>query len=533
MKREETQTGEERTVETTSPISKETRDGEDASFEGAGQVGRNRENDRFAAAPGRFRVVSASGAFSVGVANDLERDARRRELGVCVETEERTLKNASRRPAFEAKKSGDAEKNVDDESLGDKKGAVDKKNLVDKENLTDKENSVEKKDSVGWVKLKDSVKKTSDSARKEDAAKSGERSKEDGWEKKTDSDQKRAGEESCDAEFDDENAFFASFSTSAETRRAANSFDAAFAGGLRSIFDAEADEGDDAEEESAENGEESEDDDASDAERFQRDFERERRESLDGVLLQNDADFLREAGEKYERPRVSDADFERKSASRFGVDGLASAQNVGVGRQNGGDGENSEGGGGGLASETTVARRVPIGPASILEAMLFVGDRENRPLTLARATELMRNVSETEAIEALADLNERYWRDGAPYRIVRDGDGFRMALRSEFDALATRMVGGKTKEFKLTQTMIDVLALIAYRQPISLDEILETRNNATGALAQLVKRELVAQEKRVVDKKKVAFYSTTPRFLRLFNLESLDDLPIVGDVDYR
>ncbi|MBQ8286181.1 MAG: SMC-Scp complex subunit ScpB [Thermoguttaceae bacterium] len=242
---------------------------------------------------------------------------------------------------------------------------------------------------------------------------------------------------------------------------------------------------------------------------------------------------MREAGGKYERPRVSDADFERKSASRFGVDGLASAQNVGVGRQNGGDGENSEGVGGGSASETTVARRVPIGPASILEAMLFVGDRENRPLTLARATELMRNVSETEAIEALADLNERYWRDGAPYRIVRDGDGFRMALRSEFDALATRMVGGKTKEFKLTQTMIDVLALIAYRQPISLDEILETRNNATGALAQLVKRELVAQEKRVVDKKKVAFYSTTPRFLRLFNLESLDDLPIVGDVDYR
>ena len=251
--------------------------------------------------------------------------------------------------------------------------------------------------------------------------------------------------------------------------------------------------------------------------------------SLDGVLLQNDADFLREAGEKYERSRVSDADFERKSAARSGLGSASSGRND-VERQNGENGKNSEVNGG---VEATGGRRVPIGPASILEAMLFVGDRENRPLTLARATELMRNVSETEAIEALADLNERYWRDGAPYRIVRDGDGFRMALRPEFDALAARFVGGKTKEFKLTQTMIDVLALIAYRQPISLDEILETRNNATGALSQLVKRELVAQEKRVVDKKKVAFYSTTPRFLRLFNLESLDDLPIVGDVDYR
>lgn len=342
----------------------------------------------------------------------------------------------------------------------------------------------------------------------------------------------------ADDEFDDENAFFASFSNGSQSRRAPDSFDAAFAGGLRSIFDAESENGEDASDGDL-------DDDASDAERFQRDLERERRESLDGVLLQNDADFLREAGEKYERPRVSDADFERKSASRSGANGANGASNGGNGRngRNGGDaksaGDRESDGNfndvrdGETSVEATGGRRVPIGPASILEAMLFVGDRENRPLTLARATELMRNVSETEAIEALADLNERYWRDGAPYRIVRDGDGFRMALRPEFDALAARFVGGKTKEFKLTQTMIDVLALIAYRQPISLDEILETRNNATGALSQLVKRELVAQEKRVVDKKKVAFYSTTPRFLRLFNLESLDDLPIVGDVDYR
>ena len=326
--------------------------------------------------------------------------------------------------------------------------------------------------------------------------------------------------ETRDGDIDDENAFFASFSTDSEARRAADSFDDAFAGGLRSLFDAEADE---SENEGADDGDES------DAERFQRDLERERRESLDGVLLQNDADFLREAGEKYERKSVSGSDFERKSASRSEIGVASSASNVDE-RQDSENKENSELGGG---VEAIGGRRAPIGPASILEAMLFVGDRENRPLTLARATELMRNVSETEALEALADLNERYWRDGAPYRIVRDGDGFRMALRPEFDALAARFVGGKTKEFKLTQTMIDVLALIAYRQPISLDEILETRNNATGALSQLVKRELVAQEKRIVDKKKVAFYSTTPRFLRLFNLESLDDLPIVGDVDYR
>lgn len=439
MERKDAGGREDRQFETSAQNDANARIGEETRNSKNGQVGRGGESDRLAVTPGRFRVVSAPGAFSSGV-------------GVAPGEPKQAIK------------AEDWEKTVDEEKLHDSANSAD------------------------W----------SDS---------------------------NAGLEAVDGEFDDENAFFASFSTDSEARRAVDSFDDAFAGGLRSLFDAEAEE-----EDAVEPSDEAEE---SDGERFQRDFERERRESLDGVLLQNDADFLREAGEKYERSRVSDADFERKSASRSGVGSAASVRNG----QNGEKGENSEDVGNVDGGETSVdatgGRRVPIGPASILEAMLFVGDRENRPLTLARATELMRNVSETEAIEALADLNERYWRDGAPYRIVRDGDGFRMALRPEFDALAARFVGGKTKEFKLTQTMIDVLALIAYRQPISLDEILETRNNATGALSQLVKRELVAQEKRVVDKKKVAFYSTTPRFLRLFNLESLDDLPIVGDVDYR
>lgn len=463
--REDAQTGEKESVEATGQNGETARNGQVGRVE---RTGRTVEDGRRTVAPERFRVVSASGTISVGVGNGSERKTRSTAPASFVESEKKPT------PA--------SDELTKPEILAIPAGCV------DSSDSTNSDDSVRMGGSGG-------------SGGSEDLGKLGNPSNPD------DLGCLNGELRAPDDEFDDENAFFASFSNGADASRETETFDDAFAGGLRSIFDAESE--DDEDDATAKDGE-------SDAERFQRDLERERRESLDGVLLQNDSDFLREAGEKYERPRVSNADFERKSGSAAGRVG-----------GNGGNGENSE------SVEAVEGRRVPIGPASILEAMLFVGDRENRPLTLARATELMRNVSETEALEALADLNERYWRDGAPYRIVRDGDGFRMALRPEFDALAARFVGGKTKEFKLTQTMIDVLALIAYRQPISLDEILETRNNATGALAQLVKRELVAQEKRVVDKKKVAFYSTTPRFLRLFNLESLDDLPIVGDVDYR
>ncbi|MDO5308702.1 MAG: SMC-Scp complex subunit ScpB [Planctomycetia bacterium] len=280
-----------------------------------------------------------------------------------------------------------------------------------------------------------------------------------------------------------------------------------FAVGLRSLF-----ETDDEEVESAESAPELE---LSESERIQRDLELERREALDEVILQNDADFLFQAGEKYEAPRMSEDDF------ATGVSAKPSRASKGS-----------------CASDADRSRcdfarpKALVRPESILEAMLFVGDKDNTPLSLKRACELMRNVSELEAIEALADLNERYYRDGSPYKIVRDGDGYRLVLRAEFNDVLARF-SGKTKEFKLSQSAIDVLSIVAYRQPVAVEEILELRPNATNVLTQLVKRDLIIQERVVLEKKKTSVYRTTERFLQLFNLKSLDDLPTIGDVDYR
>ena len=137
-----------------------------------------------------------------------------------------------------------------------------------------------------------------------------------------------------------------------------------------------------------------------------------------------------------------------------------------------------------------------------------------------------------EAVEILADLNERYYRNGAPYKIVPEQGGYRLVLLNKYDRLLERF-SGKNKEFRLSQTAIDVLALVAYRQPITLADILDARPNASSVITQLVRRDLISLEKRVVDKKKVPVYRTTERFLKLFNLTSLDELPVIGDIDYR
>jgi segregation and condensation protein B len=166
----------------------------------------------------------------------------------------------------------------------------------------------------------------------------------------------------------------------------------------------------------------------------------------------------------------------------------------------------------------------PISPQTILEAMLFVGNRENRPLSLGRAAELMRDVTPEEIPELVGELNARYAARGAAYEIVGEGDGYRLTLRQEMSGLRNRFFG-RVREARLSQAAIDVLALVAYRQPLSAEEIARMRGRPSNhVLAHLVRRGLLRIE-RLDSKRRTAHYFTTDRFLRLFNLASLEDLP--------
>ena len=166
----------------------------------------------------------------------------------------------------------------------------------------------------------------------------------------------------------------------------------------------------------------------------------------------------------------------------------------------------------------------PISPRTILEAMLFVGNRDNCPLTPARAAELMRDVAPDEIPSLVDELNRRYSARGAPYRIVGEEDGYRLSLCREFHPLRNRFYG-RIREARLSQAAIDVLALVAYRQPLTGEKIGRLRGKPSShVLAHLVRRGLLRIE-RPDPKRRTPHYHTTDRFLRLFNLQSLDDLP--------
>lgn len=171
-----------------------------------------------------------------------------------------------------------------------------------------------------------------------------------------------------------------------------------------------------------------------------------------------------------------------------------------------------------------------VSPRTIVEAMLFVGHPNNEPISADRLASLMRGVRPGEVEEIVRELNEFYRQEGCPYSIVSEGAGYRMTLRDEFRPLREKFYG-RVKEARLSQAAIDVLAVVAYHEPITRERLDQLRDKESGALlSQLVRRRLLQIERRT-EEPHVKLYRTTSRFLEVFGLASLNDLPRAQDLE--
>jgi len=170
-------------------------------------------------------------------------------------------------------------------------------------------------------------------------------------------------------------------------------------------------------------------------------------------------------------------------------------------------------------------------PEAIIEGALFIGHPENKPLTEQRLASLMREFTPEEVIELIEQLNESYREADQSLRIVRSEEGYRMTISPEVEKVRRSFLG-KVRETKLTQGLIEVLALVAYQNGITAQKIMDQRGRDCGPLLnQLVRRQLLKIDRKEPSGggKAIPHYYTTERFLVLFELESLDDLPQVEE----
>jgi len=173
----------------------------------------------------------------------------------------------------------------------------------------------------------------------------------------------------------------------------------------------------------------------------------------------------------------------------------------------------------------------------IVESLLFATDRPLTPKAIAHALHQAVKVSpsaETAAYEktslaeieaAIGKLNARLDADGSSLRVQGIAGGYVLKTRPEF-AVWTNKLFDQPKAPRLSQPALETLAVIAYRQPIGRAEIESVRGVAVeGVVATLLERKVVRVAGRSEQPGRPLLYETTPLFLELFGLKSLDELP--------
>jgi len=166
----------------------------------------------------------------------------------------------------------------------------------------------------------------------------------------------------------------------------------------------------------------------------------------------------------------------------------------------------------------------PISPESIIESILFVGCPKDVKLNSRKVAAILRDVSPKEVTKIVRELNARYEKEDAAYRIESDGGVFKMTIDPELVDFQQEFFG-RNRKVRLSQAVIDVMAVVAYNQPCTRAQIEKIRSKPCGGvLSQLVKREILSVEPGKTDPK-ISYYVTTDRFLDLFHLEELGDLP--------
>lgn len=174
--------------------------------------------------------------------------------------------------------------------------------------------------------------------------------------------------------------------------------------------------------------------------------------------------------------------------------------------------------GGGVASDP-LAREPAL---AFVEAALLIADE---PLTARKLAEVAGLADAAAARRLLAKLQELYDRDGSAFELEELAGGFQLMTRPEYH----RWLSGARKsqqDLKLTPAARETLAIVAYRQPIMRADIEAIRGVHCGeTLRLLMEKGVIKITGRDDSLGRPVLYGTTKRFLQVFGLKSLKDLP--------
>ncbi len=159
---------------------------------------------------------------------------------------------------------------------------------------------------------------------------------------------------------------------------------------------------------------------------------------------------------------------------------------------------------------------------AMIEGILFTMGAPVERETLAMALELPEPMVES----LVASLMEKYQGEDHGLKIIRLENSYQMCAKQSCYEPMIR-IAARPKKPVLTDVVLETLAIIAYKQPITKQEIEQIRGvSSDHAVNKLVEYGLVCEAGRLNAPGRPILFATTEEFLRRFQLESLDNLPV-------
>jgi segregation and condensation protein B len=160
-----------------------------------------------------------------------------------------------------------------------------------------------------------------------------------------------------------------------------------------------------------------------------------------------------------------------------------------------------------------------------LEAIILVADQPVEPNLLAQLLELP-----VEGVETLCnDLIAEYETAGTGFVLVRVAGGYRFQTAPDLAPYVERFVL-EAQSARLSAAALETLAIVAYKQPLSRAQVAAIRGvNVDGVMRTLQQRGYVEEVARDPGPGQAVLFGTTRMFLEKLGLDSLDDLPPLGD----
>ena len=174
------------------------------------------------------------------------------------------------------------------------------------------------------------------------------------------------------------------------------------------------------------------------------------------------------------------------------------------------------------APETTEAVLPPREIRAVLEALIFASPH---PITAKEIGQVLGGVVREDWERALEELKADYARDERGLHLVEVAGGVQITTRPEYNDWVRELLDPKVPT-RLSIQALETLAVIAYKQPVTLPEIIELRGvKSGGVLKTLLEKHLI----RILGRKEVVgrpiLYGTTRQFLLHFGLKDLEELP--------